>query len=139
MDTQAAAVLALAVALPRSNTTNSNPHASPALPPKLSAINAKLESCRIKPGSTDRTHWIEVTVKQGAQFDITQGEVICKVTFGTQFAEGLTTIGIPSDPQIAGFSAQAQTLSGYELISSGIPNGSTISIRPIVIPSAGPL
>ena len=116
-----------------------NRHADAAFPPRVSQPNPKLEACRIKPGSTDRTHWLEITIKPGALNNIAQGEVICRVSFGTPYVDGLQTIGIPSDPQIAGFVAASQTPVGYDLVSSGIQGGQAISVRPIVVSSTGPL
>lgn len=115
---------------------DTNPHANPALPPKITGVNPKIQSIRLRPGSTDRTHWIEIKI--GPQ-NIAQNEVLCRVNYGSRYVSGLQTIGIPSYPQEWAFSPSNQDESGYDLISSGMNGGSVVSIRPIVVPSMGPL
>lgn len=137
MDTTTTLALALGIKAAASAQSPVNRHADASTPPQVSLLNPKLELCRIKPGSTDRTHHIELSVKAGAPNNIAQGEVICRITFGSPYTDGVQTIGIPSEPQIAGFVASSPTERGYDLISSGLQGGSSVSVRPIVVPSTG--
>lgn len=129
-----AAGLVIGLALAKSpQDPSKNPHVDPNRPPRLSDLNAKLASATVKYGSTDRTHHIEVVVKSGPTNNIAAGEVLFRVTFGTPYAATVYTIGIPAVPQTAGYEAQLAGGQGYLLASSGLQNGSVISIRPIVV------
>lgn len=127
-------LLGLAVA-PKPKAAMTNAHADPSKPPTLSELNGKIASASVKYGSTDRTHHIELVIKSGLANDIQPNEVLCRVSFGSRYVSPLQTIGIPAQPQIAAFDALNQTAEGYRLVSSGLPNGTVISVRAIVVES----
>ncbi len=114
-------------------------HTDPGAPPRITEVNAKLSSARIKKGSTDETHHIEIEVKSGVANDLQNGEKIARVKYGTPYEEeGVQTIGIPAVPQTSGYEARNQDRYGYDLVvAGGLQNGSVVSIRPIVVDSRG--
>lgn len=110
-----------------------NPHADPLKSPTISNLNPKLASASVRWGSTDKAHKIDIVVKPGPANDITSSEPLLSVKFGWAYDGDVQCIGIPASPQTAGYSAESQTRDGYTIYTSGLGNGSVVTLAPIVI------
>lgn len=126
-------ILGLALAKKLKPQTVKNPHADPSKPPRISNVNPKLESVTVRSGSTDRACKIDIVVKSGPANDITSSEALFTVRFGTPYEGDVQCIGIPASPQTAGYSAESQTRDGYTIYTSGLGNGSIVTLAPICI------
>lgn len=113
--------------------TAGNPHADPMKTPTISNINPKLASASVRWGSTDKAHKIDIVVKSGPANDITSSEALFTVRFGTPYEGDVQCIGIPASPQTAGYAAESQTRDGYTIYTSGLGNGSIVTLAPICI------